>query len=149
MQNYKKRSWILWAGLVLLVFIPSLPSFAQRSRKKATTETNSNQSFELTSQMLNMLSFRSIGPAAYSGRIADIAVNPNNTSEYYVGVAAGGLWKTTNHGTTFEPIFDKQSVYSIGCIKIDPNNSNVVWVGTGENNTQRNLSYGDGVYKTT
>ncbi|MEL7121443.1 MAG: glycosyl hydrolase, partial [Bacteroidota bacterium] len=69
--------------------------------------------------------------------------------EYYVGVASGGLWKTENHGTTFKPVFDNQAVYSIGCLAMDPNNSNVVWVGTGENNSQRNLAYGDGVYKTT
>jgi photosystem II stability/assembly factor-like uncharacterized protein len=66
-----------------------------------------------------------------------------------VGVASGGLWKTMNHGTTFEPIFDNEKVFSIGCLAIDPNNANVVWVGTGENNSQRNLAYGDGVYKTT
>jgi len=97
---------------------------------------------------LSGLSFRNIGPALTSGRIADIAVNPNNFSEYYVGVASGGLWKTTNHGTTFRPIFDGQSSYSIGCISIDPNNSNIVWVGTGENNNQRSVPYGDGLYKS-
>ncbi len=121
-------------------------TIAQSKKKKSTK--NAKQ-FELNDQMLNMFSFRSIGPAAYSGRIADLAVNPDNTSEYYVGVASGGLWKTINHGTTFEPIFDDQKVYSIGCLAMDPNNSNVVWVGTGENNSQRNLAYGDGVYKTT
>jgi photosystem II stability/assembly factor-like uncharacterized protein len=97
---------------------------------------------------LSGLSFRSIGPALTSGRIADIAVNPQNHSEYYVGVASGGLWKTTNHGTTFKPIFDGQSSYSIGCISLDPNNPNVVWVGSGENNNQRSVPYGDGLYKS-
>jgi len=99
--------------------------------------------------MFSILRFRSLGPAAYSGRIADLAVNPENTSEYYVGTAAGGLWKTVNKGTTFEPIFDSQPVYSIGVLAIDPANPNIVWVGTGEDNSQRNLSYGDGVYKST
>lgn len=97
---------------------------------------------------LSGLKFREIGPALTSGRIADIAVNPNNHSEYYVGVASGGLWKTTNHGTTFSPIFDGQSSYSIGCVSIDPNNTNIVWVGTGENNNQRSVPYGDGLYKS-
>lgn len=97
---------------------------------------------------LSGLKFREIGPALTSGRIADIAVNPNNHSEYYVGVASGGLWKTTNHGTTFTPIFDGQSSYSIGCVSIDPNNPNIVWVGTGENNNQRSVPYGDGLYKS-
>lgn len=130
----------------MLFMISTVPLHAQRNKKKSTSKTDQ---FELNGDMLKMFSFRSIGPAAYSGRISDLAVNPENTSEYYVGVAAGGLWKTMNHGTTFKPIFDDQKVFSIGCLAMDPNNSNVVWVGTGENNTQRNLAYGDGVYKTT
>ena len=129
-----------------LLLINPFDSEAQR-RKKNNTPAASG--FELTSKMLNVQGFRSLGPAAYSGRIADLAVNPDNHSEYYVGVASGGLWKTINHGTTFEPIFDKESVFSIGCLAMDPNNSNILWVGTGENNSQRNLAYGDGVYKTT
>jgi photosystem II stability/assembly factor-like uncharacterized protein len=94
------------------------------------------------------LEFRSIGPAVASGRVIDLAVNPTNYDEFYVAVASGGVWKTTNHGTTFTPIFDNQASYSIGCISIDPNNTNVVWVGSGENNSQRSVSYGDGVYKS-
>ena len=97
---------------------------------------------------LSGLSFREVGPALTSGRIADIAVNPNDHSEYYVGVASGGLWKTTNHGISFSPIFDNYSSYSIGCVTIDPNNSKVIWVGTGENNNQRSVPFGDGVYKS-
>lgn len=94
------------------------------------------------------LKFRSIGPAVASGRIIDIAVNPNNFDEFYIAAASGGVWKTTNHGASFTPIFDSQNSYSIGCISIDPNNTNVVWVGSGENNSQRSVSYGDGVYKS-
>jgi photosystem II stability/assembly factor-like uncharacterized protein len=97
---------------------------------------------------LNALKWRAIGPAWASGRIADFAVNPTNFSEYYVAVASGNVWKTTNHGVTFEPVFDSYGAYSIGCVELDPNNSNVVWVGTGENNHQRALGYGDGVYKS-
>ncbi|MCU4175655.1 VPS10 domain-containing protein [Carboxylicivirga sp. N1Y90] len=146
MHTTKNKAWIVASILSIALMSFSLPSNAQRNKKKASSDT---ESFELSSKMLNMYKFRSIGPAAYSGRISDLAVNPENTSEYYVGVASGGLWKTTNHGTTFEPIFDDQPVFSIGCLAMDPNNSNVVWVGTGENNSQRNLAYGDGVYKTT
>lgn len=95
---------------------------------------------------LNAFKFREIGPALTSGRIADLAVNPANFNEYYVGVASGGVWKTTDHGTTFKPVFDGEQSYSIGCITIDPNNHNTIWVGTGENNNQRSVAYGDGVY---
>lgn len=96
----------------------------------------------------NSLSFRSIGPAFTSGRIADFAVNPDNPSEFYVATAAGGVWKTTNRGLNFDPVFDDQGSYSIGVVEMDPNNHNVVWVGTGENNNQRSVSYGDGIYKS-
>ena len=94
------------------------------------------------------LKLREIGPALTSGRIADFAVNPENPSEYYVAVASGGVWKTTNAGNTYEPIFDDQGSYSIGTVVLDPNNPHVVWVGTGENNGQRSIAYGDGVYRS-
>ncbi len=145
MIKTKNYGWIL-VSLLALCMVTSMQTNAQSKRKKSAAK---EKQFELNDKMLKMLSFRSIGPAAYSGRIADLAVNPDNNSEYYVGVASGGLWKTENHGTTFKPIFDDKPVFSIGCLAMDPNNSNVVWVGTGENNSQRNLAYGDGVYKTT
>lgn len=97
---------------------------------------------------LSGLSFRNIGPATTSGRIADIAVNPDNYNEYYVATASGGVWKTTNHGVTYSPVFDDQGSYSIGCVTIDPSNHNIVWVGSGENNNQRSVAYGDGLYKS-
>jgi photosystem II stability/assembly factor-like uncharacterized protein len=100
------------------------------------------------SALYDGLKWRSIGPAFTSGRISDIAVNPKNHSEYYVAVASGNIWKTENRGVTFNPIFDKYGAYSIGCLAIDPDNPNVVWAGTGENNHQRALGYGDGVYKS-
>ena len=101
-----------------------------------------------SSAIYNGLKWRNIGPAFTSGRISDIVVNPKNTSEYYVAVASGNVWKTTNRGTTFEPIFDKYGAYSTSCLAIDSDNPNVVWLGTGENNHQRALGYGDGVYKS-
>ncbi len=94
------------------------------------------------------LKWRSIGPAMTSGRIADFAVNPENHSEWYVAVASGNVWKTTNNGTTFRPVFDSYGSYSMGCITMDPDNPHVLWLGTGENNHQRALGYGDGVYRT-
>ncbi|NJN42493.1 MAG: glycosyl hydrolase [Flammeovirgaceae bacterium] len=117
--------------------------FGQKNKKAVEPETPKKEELSLSG-----LKFRNIGPALTSGRIADLAVNPTNHSEYYVAVASGGVWKTINSGTTYEPIFDSQGSYSIGCITIDPNNPNVVWVGTGENNNQRSIAYGDGVYKS-
>ncbi len=98
---------------------------------------------------LSGLKWRHIGPAVNSGRISEIAVNPNNPFEYYVATASGGVWKTINNGVDYKPVFDSQGSYSIGYVTIDPNNSNVIWVGTGENNNQRSVAYGDGVYKST
>ena len=94
------------------------------------------------------LELRSIGPALTSGRVNDIAVVAGDPSTYYVAVASGGVWKTTNAAVTWTPVFDGEGSYSIGCVTIDPNNPSVVWVGTGEYNSQRSVSYGDGVYKS-
>ncbi|MGB4843576.1 MAG: hypothetical protein WBP16_03865, partial [Ferruginibacter sp.] len=121
-------------------------SFSAVAQKKADTKPKGPDSLKNIS--LAGLSFRSVGPAITSGRIADIAVNPNNHSEYYVAAAAGGVWKTKNAGNTFDPIFDGEGSFSIGCLAIDPTNSNVVWVGSGENNNQRVVAYGDGIYKS-
>ncbi|HEX8181355.1 MAG TPA: hypothetical protein VF525_17565, partial [Pyrinomonadaceae bacterium] len=94
------------------------------------------------------LRLRSIGPAFTSGRVIGFAVDPKEHSRYYVASASGGVWKTENGGTTFRPIFDGEGSYSIGYITLDPKNPLTVWVGTGENNSQRSVSYGDGVYKS-
>ena len=94
------------------------------------------------------LEMRSIGPAFMSGRISDIVLDPEDPSTWYVGVGSGGVWKTGNAGTTWTPVFDDESSYSIGCITIDPNNRNVIWVGTGENVSGRHVAYGDGVYRS-
>ena len=112
------------------------------------SQDNEKDTMELKDVALSGLSFRSIGPAITGGRIVALAVNPENTCEYYVGSGHGSLWKTSNCGTTFKPVFDGQSSYSIGAVTIDPTNSNVVWVGTGENNAQTNVIPGDGVYKS-
>ena len=116
----------------------SLSLFAQKEETKD----------KFNSGTFSGLKFRNIGPAWNSGRIADFAVNPNNKSEYYVATASGHLWKTTNNGTTWNAIADSLP-YSLGVVKLDPNNANVVWVGSGENNHQRALGYGTGVYKST
>jgi len=95
---------------------------------------------------LSGLEFRNIGPAMTSGRIADIAIHPENENVWYVAVGSGGVWKTTNSGTTWKSLFDKQKVYSTGCVTIDPNNPHTIWVGTGENVGGRHAGFGDGVY---
>jgi len=102
----------------------------------------------LSSATFSGLELRSIGPAMISGRIADVAVDPTNPSTWWVGGAIGGVWKTTNAGSTWTPVFDGEGSYSVGAITVDPKNPNVVWVGSGENNNQRSVPYGDGVYKT-
>src|SRR5207302_4153373 len=92
---------------------------------------------------------RSIGPAMTSGRVVGIAVHPQDRATYYVAVACGGVWKTTNNGTTWTPVFDNEGSFSVGTVTLDPKNPNTVWVGTGENNSQRSVAYGDGVYRST
>ena len=102
----------------------------------------------LSAPTFDGLALRGIGPATMSGRIADIAVSPDRQDTWYLAAASGGVWKTENAGTTWMPVFDKEGSYSIGCVSIDPNRPLTVWVGTGENNSQRSVSYGDGVYKS-
>lgn len=129
----------------LIALISVSGSYAQKKKDK---DDDANK-YWLKSEQLSGLKFRSIGPALTSGRVADIAVNPNNFNEYYVAIASGGVWKTTNHGVSYSPIFDGEGSYSVGCITMDPNQPATIWVGTGENNNQRSVGYGDGVYKST
>lgn len=124
--------------ILLLTITLTLPAIAQSKKGEEKKKTKS----------LSGLSFRALGPALVSGRIIDLAVNPEDPNSFYVAAASGGVWKTTNHGTTFTPIFDGQGSYSIGCVTIDPSNPHTVWVGTGENNNQRSVAYGDGVYRS-
>jgi photosystem II stability/assembly factor-like uncharacterized protein len=95
------------------------------------------------------LHFRSIGPASMSGRISDFAVYEPNTAIFYVGTAHGGVWKTTNNGTTFEAQMQDRGLMSIGDVTVSQSNPDLVWVGTGESNNRQSTSWGDGVYKST
>ena len=95
------------------------------------------------------LHFRPIGPASMSGRISDLAVYEANPAIFYVGTAHGGVWKTTNNGTTFEAQFQDQGLMSIGDVAVSQSNPDLVWVGTGESNNRQSTSWGDGVYKST
>ncbi len=94
------------------------------------------------------LPMRSIGPAFMGGRIADIAIHPSRPSTWFVAVGSGGVWKTVNAGVTWKPLFDKQSTYSVGCIRIDPSHPEIIWVGTGEAVSGRHVAWGDGVYRS-
>ena len=94
------------------------------------------------------LEFRELGPAVMGGRIDDFAVVESNPNIVYVGTASGGVWKTTNNGTTWEPVFDKEGVSTIGDMAVAPSDPSVVWVGTGEPNNRQSSSWGDGIYKS-
>ena len=97
---------------------------------------------------LKSLELREIGPAVMGGRIDDFAVVESNPNIVFVGIAAGGVWKTTNNGTTWTPVFDKEAVSTIGDIAIAPSDPSIVWVGTGEPNNRQSSSWGDGAYKS-
>ncbi|MCB0533629.1 MAG: glycosyl hydrolase [Lewinellaceae bacterium] len=135
----------IFLTLILCTTLLQVSLFSQKKEDK--TKTPDKPAY-LQSSTYSGLKFRNIGPAVTSGRISDFAVNPANPAEYYVASSAGGVWKTVNAGTTYTPVFDGEGSYSIGCVTIDPSNVNVVWVGSGENNNQRSVSYGDGVYKS-
>ncbi|HEX6575889.1 MAG TPA: hypothetical protein VF042_13045, partial [Gemmatimonadaceae bacterium] len=131
--------------VVLFLALSATAGAQSKNNKKASPPPDSSR---LSEGLLGGLKLRSIGPALTSGRIADVVVDPTDKRTWYVGVAAGGVWKSTNGGISFSPIFDGQGSFSIGALSLDPNNRNVVWAGTGENNVQRVVAYGDGVYKS-
>ena len=128
--------------VLILIFGAALWAMPPQGKKKVSENS------KMTDATFSGLTFRGIGPAIASGRIGDFAVDPQQPHRYYAAVASGGVWKTINSGTTWEPVFDGQGSYSIGCITLDPANPEVVWVGTGENNSQRSVGYGDGVYRS-
>jgi photosystem II stability/assembly factor-like uncharacterized protein len=137
---FRQIRLIIVAGL-LGTFGLTAPGWAQETGRGAAEPAGREAVY-------SGLSLRGIGPALMSGRVSDIAVDPAKRSTWYVVAASGGVWKTTNAGTTWSPIFDGYASYSIGCVAVDPNNHLVVWVGTGENNSQRSVGYGDGLYKS-
>jgi len=127
---------VMGMGLVLVFFIGA---------KKAEKVTGAN----LTESILNGLKWRCIGPANMGGRIDDFAVVERNPDIIYVGTASGGVWKTTNKGVTWEPIFNDQSTSTIGDVTVAPSNPDIIWVGTGEPNNRQSSSWGNGVYRST
>jgi len=127
-------------SLLLLALLPIGISSSFETLKAQRTDAPQND--------LAPLALRNIGPALVSGRISDVAVDPRNRSVWYVGVSAGNVWKTVNRGITWEPIFDDYGSYSIGAVTLDELNPDIIWVGTGENASQRSAGYGDGIYKS-
>ena len=120
----------------------ALPAVAQKKKK------NDDGGTPVSKTSTAAFKWREVGPALTSGRIADLAVDPTDFNTWYIAAASGGVWKTTNHGVTMQSVFDGEDSYSIGCVTIDPNNRHTIWVGTGENNNQRSVAYGDGVYRS-
>ncbi|HVG21879.1 MAG TPA: hypothetical protein VNI02_22780 [Blastocatellia bacterium] len=121
---------------LIVVLTASAPALAQDGKAK------------IDEMAVKNLQWRAIGPANMGGRIDDFAVVENNPSIIYAGAATGGVWKTTNNGITWEPIFDEQGSTSIGDISIAPGDPNIVWVGTGEPNNRQSSSWGDGIYRS-
>lgn len=128
---------------IIIVFLSGIQlSYSQKKSK----DDSSKPLFDAST--VSGLSFRSIGPALTSGRIADFAIHPTNKDIWYIAGASSGVWMTSNHGSTFTPIFDNYGSFSTSCVEIAASNPNTIWVGTGENNNQRSAAYGDGVYKS-
>jgi photosystem II stability/assembly factor-like uncharacterized protein len=134
----------LAASLVLTVL-----TIAQAQGRRIPSASELPQAPAMPESTFAGLSFRNIGPANMSGRMADVEGVPGDPSIVYVGSASGGVWKTSNAGTTWTPIFDKQPVQSIGDLALEPGNPDVVYVGTGEGNVRNSVSFGNGVYKST
>jgi len=132
-----KNNFTTFLVLITIYFFNTPSNLAQTVNTKAIAEAVAG------------LELRGIGPALMGGRIADITVSPTDRSTWYIAVGSGGLWKTTNRGITWKPIFDDQPSYSIGTVTLDPNNQEIVWVGTGENVSGRHVAWGDGVYRST
>ena len=101
---------------------------------------------QISKEVISSIQLRNIGPAFMTGRISDVAKDPSNPSTWYVATSSSNVWKTTNNGTTWKPIFENYGSYSTGCVSIDPNSPNKIWLGTGENQSQRSVGWGDGIY---
>ncbi|MBA3727343.1 MAG: glycosyl hydrolase, partial [Armatimonadetes bacterium] len=144
------------ASLAVLSVAAAASLSAQQEARTTTPAKTTPVAFNADSARLVELPWRSIGPAVTSGRVVDFAVpetpgdriNGRMGDLFYVASASGGVWKTTNGGTTWEPVFDHEGTVSVGDIAVAPSNPDIVWVGSGEANNQRSSSWGDGVYKS-
>ena len=137
--------YLITTGILLSYFIFTIaqvqPAYTPFSERETGPEVDWENSF------VKNLSFQSVGPRIFNGRVTDIEVNPVDPTEFYVAYASGGLWKTTNNGTSFSPLFDKEDVITIGDIAVNWT-TGTIWVGTGEVNSSRSSYAGMGVYKS-
>ena len=140
-RRRRSRAWLVVVLGVVMGGPGVLPPLTPEVRAQDVDQS-------LVAEVVSGLALREIGPAVMGGRIADIAVHPHRSSTWYIAVGSGGLWKTTNAGVTWDPVFEDQPVYSIGDVAIDPSNPDVIWVGTGENVSGRHVGWGDGVYRS-
>src|SRR5437667_1115723 len=141
------RFSIFSAFVVSICTVSILP--AQEVSSPSPAPASSPTPAQLTDVLFKNLKARSIGPAVMGGRVSDIAIDPHNPFVFYVGLGHGGIFKTNDNGVTFQSIFDKQPMLSIGALAIAPSDSDVVWVGTGEANDRNSSDWGDGVYRST
>ncbi len=141
MRQLPLKTLVLAAGLALSMVQPPAAAAADEAKPARPADPLATDTFA-------GLKLREIGPALTSGRVGDLALDPRDPAHWYVVVSSGGVWETRNAGTTWQPIFDEQGSYSIGCVALDPRNPLTVWIGTGENNSQRSVGYGDGLYRS-
>lgn len=136
--------------LVLSVTVCSFLSYAQQPATPGLTIEKSLQEKQKLAEnsLVKNIAFKNIGPTVMSGRVTDLAVNPEDPTEFYVGYASGGVWHTVNNGTTFKPILDNSSTQNVGDIAVDWK-TRTIWVGTGENNASRSSYAGIGVLKSS
>jgi len=132
---------LMRVSVLLAFFVPFLGTTAFAQEADPVNQTDD--------PILREFVWRSIGPSNMSGRIDDLEAVVDNPSTIYIGLATGGIWKSTNMGTTWTPIFDTYPVSSIGDIAIAPSDPDIIYVGSGESNNRQSTTRGDGVYKST
>ena len=142
----KNATALIFLSLALAL-APSLSSAQFDAGETKVVSTLPKSEGELGS-ILDALTPRSLGPTNMGGRIMDISVFAKNPSTFLVATASGGVWRTVNAGTTFEPIFDKEGSVSMGSVAISQKDPNVIYIGTGEQSSRNSVAWGDGVYKT-
>ena len=139
--DISRSATLVFIGLMLAAVAPPVPTVSQEADTQEPIHTPDHP-------LLRAFRWRSIGPAGQGGRVDDIAVRPDDPHTFFVGFATGGLWKTTNNGTTFRPVFDTYGTHSIGALGLAPSNPDILYVGTGESNNRQSSSFGEGIYKS-